>query len=181
MERERDLLLATQDLLAEVGYDRLSIDSVAARCGAGKATVYRRWAGKSALVADAVALLHDSYLEPDTGNLREDLVMAASAWHDPDVRRDAVVAGLLTAMAHDGELRDAVRAAVTEPRRAVYRSIVARAVERGDVPATCDTELIGTVFPALTFHRVTVTAQPVGREFIERVVDRVVLPALTCG
>ncbi|WP_305094259.1 TetR/AcrR family transcriptional regulator [Prescottella sp. R16] len=180
-ERERELLLATQELLAEVGYDRLSIDAVAARCGAGKTTVYRRWAGKSELVAEAVALLHGAYPDPDTGSLREDLVMAASAWHGADAHRDAVISGLLTAMAHDGELRAAVGAAVTEPRRAVYRAIVDRAVERGEVPAGRDVDLVGTVFPALTFHRITVLARPVDREFIEQVVDHIVLPALTCG
>lgn len=176
---DRALLVATQDLLAEVGYDRMSIETVAARCGAGKATVYRRWAGKSELVADAVAQLHGAYPEPDTGTLRGDLVLMASTWLDPDSRRDAVVAGLLTAMAHDAGLREAVRVAVSVPHEAVFAAVVDRAVARGEVPAGRDIDLIGTVFPAVTFHHLTVLAAPVDKELVERIVDGVMVPALT--
>ncbi|MFC7451185.1 TetR/AcrR family transcriptional regulator [Rhodococcus daqingensis] len=180
-DRDRALLVATQDLLAEVGYDRLSIDAVAARCGAGKTTVYRRWAGKPELVADAVALLHEIAVAPDTGDLRTDLVLMAKAWHDPDSRRDAVVGGLLTAMVHDGGLRDAVNQAISVPHKEVFATVVARAVERGEVPGDRDFELIGTAFPALTFHRLSVMAEPIDLAFIERVVDGVVVPALISG
>ncbi|SDC59693.1 TetR/AcrR family transcriptional regulator [Rhodococcus tukisamuensis] len=176
---DRALLVATQDLLAEVGYDRLSIETVAARCGAGKATVYRRWAGKSELVADAVAQLHGEYPEPDTGTLRGDLLLMSSIWLDPDSRRDAVVAGLLTAMAHDAGLREAVRVAVSEPHQAIFAAIVGRAVARGEVPAGRDLEMIGSVFPAVTFHHLTVLAAPVGKELVERIIDGVLMPALT--
>lgn len=128
-ERERELLVATLDLLAGVGYDRLTIEAVAAHCGAGKTTVYRRWQGKSELVADAVALFHADAAVPDTGDLRSDLLMTASAWHTADTRRDAVV-GLLTAMARDPELRETVRAAVADPGTAVFRQVVAQAAAR---------------------------------------------------
>lgn len=178
-DRDRALLTATQDLLAEVGYDRLSIDAVAARCGAGKTTVYRRWAGKPELVADAVALLHEIEATPDTGDLREDLVQMAAAWHDPDSRRDAVVGGLLTAMVHDSGLRAAVSAAIGVPHMAVFTSIIARAVDRCEVPADRDVELIGFSIPAMMFHRLSVMAEPVDRAFVERVIDGVVVPALT--
>ncbi|MFD4179517.1 TetR/AcrR family transcriptional regulator [Rhodococcus sp. NPDC058514] len=180
-DRDRALLVATQELLAEIGYDRLSIDAVAARCGAGKATVYRRWAGKPELVADAVALLHEVAEAPDTGDLRTDLVLMAKSWLNPNFRRDAVAGGLLTAMVHDRGLRDAVNQAISVPHREVFATVVARAVERGEVPGDRDIDLIGTALPAITFHRLAVMAAPVDLAFIERVVDGVVVPALTSG
>ncbi|AQA21476.1 bacterial regulatory, tetR family protein [Rhodococcus sp. MTM3W5.2] len=180
-DRDRALLVATQDLLAEVGFDRLSIDAVAARCGAGKTTVYRRWAGKPELVADAVALLHEIALAPDTGDLRTDLVLMARSWHDPDSRRDAVVGGLLTGMVHDCGLREAVNKAISVPYKEVFATVVARAVERGEVRGDRDIDLIGAVFPAITFHRLSVMAEPIDLDFIERLVDGVVVPALISG
>lgn len=174
-----DFLIATQDLLAEVGYDRLSIDAVACRCGAGKATIYRRWAGKSELVADAVAQLHGGYPVPDTGSLRGDLVAMASTLLAVDTRRDAVVAGLIGAMTHDAALRDAVRTAVAEPHQTVFRAIVARAEERGEVPPGRDLEIIGAVFPAVTFHYPRVRAAAADANLVERIIDTVLVPALT--
>ena len=73
-ERDRQLLEAAQDLLVEVGYDRLTIDAVANRVGAGKATVYRRWPNKTAMVVDAVEALHRPHPPPGTGSLRSDLL-----------------------------------------------------------------------------------------------------------
>lgn len=175
---DRDLLLATQSLLAEVGYDRLTIDAVAGHCGTAKTTVYRRWPGKPELVADAIALLHSIDPVPDTGDLRADLVALAAAWHDPDSRRDAVVGGLLTAMNREPALREAVRAAITTPHLDAFAAIVARAADRGEIATGHDLGLIGSLFPALTFHRITVQAEPVDSAFIERVIDGLVLPAL---
>ena len=63
-------------MLAETGYDGMTIDMVAARAKAGKATLYRRWASKAELVLDAVACMKSSDVDldrlPDTGTLRGD-------------------------------------------------------------------------------------------------------------
>ena len=73
--RETAILDAVLALLTEVGHDRMSIDEVARRARASKATIYRRWSGKAAMVA---ALMHRMALDypplPDTGSLRGDLV-----------------------------------------------------------------------------------------------------------
>lgn len=175
---DRALLEAAQDLLIEVGYDRLSIDAVAARCGAGKSTVYRRWAGKPELVADAVALLPGVRNHADTGSLRGDLMVMASAWVDPDVRRDAVVGGLLTAMARDAGLREAVRCAVAAPYEKCFETIIERAIDRGEVPAGLDLKMLATVFPAITRYHLSVLATPISRDMLERIIDGVLLPAL---
>src|SRR5689334_11946810 len=74
--RDPQILQATAQLLAEVGYDRLTMDAVAARAHAGKATLYRRWSSKGELVVDALGCAaHGETPEaaPDTGSLRGDL------------------------------------------------------------------------------------------------------------
>ena len=80
-EREREILEAALDTLADVGYDRLNFDAVASAAKASKATLYRRWPGKVDLVVDALQLMigveADRY--PDTGSLRGDLIAQACA------------------------------------------------------------------------------------------------------
>ena len=75
LDASRDVALrdAALDLLAEIGYDRLTIDSVAARAHASKTTIYRRWSGKAELIVDALNSLKGSHPVPDTGSLRGDL------------------------------------------------------------------------------------------------------------
>jgi AcrR family transcriptional regulator len=179
--REMELLLATQELLAEVGYDLLTVDKVASRCGAGKSTIYRRWSSKQDLVADAVALIHNETPIPDSGDLRTDLILLASAWHNASRRRDAAVAGLLTAMRRDARLRNIVACKIGEPRHAAFKVVVQQAIVRGEVAPDVDIELLSKVLPAMTFHHVTVHAKAVQRPWIEQIVDRVLLPALTAG
>ncbi|RYD34561.1 MAG: TetR/AcrR family transcriptional regulator, partial [Verrucomicrobiaceae bacterium] len=76
--RDRDILDATLDTLAEIGFDSMTMDQVAARVKAGKATLYRRWASKAELVRDALIGVSRNSIQvdqlPDTGNLRDDLL-----------------------------------------------------------------------------------------------------------
>src|SRR3954454_20971276 len=76
-DRERQILDAALEVLAEVGYDRLTMDAVAQRAKASKATLYRRWNGKVSLVIDALHHHHQQETPPtpvDTGSLRGDLI-----------------------------------------------------------------------------------------------------------
>ena len=77
--RESEVLDAALVLLARVGYDRMTMDAIAAEAKAGKATLYRRWATKSSLVVDAILRSKETLQVPevDTGSLREDLIAMA--------------------------------------------------------------------------------------------------------
>ncbi len=176
--RDRELVEAAQDLLVEVGYDRLTMDAVASRVGAGRATVYRRWPNKAALVLDAITALHRSQPPPATGSLRGDLLVLAEAFIGADSRRTAVIAGLMTAMSHDEQLRDRVSDAIGRPRTAEFAAVIAAAVERGEARPDCDVPLVAPVFPGMAFHQVAALGEAVDAEFVERVVDGVLLPLL---
>src|SRR3982751_5349875 len=80
--REAEILEAALTVLAEVGYDRLTMDAVATKAKASKATLYRRWNGKVSLVIDALHH-HHQHANPavavDTGSLREDLIASFCA------------------------------------------------------------------------------------------------------
>ena len=65
---------AAAELLLQRGFDRTTVDDVAARAGVGKATVYRRWPSKEDLAVAAMETLYSSEMpEPDTGSIRTDL------------------------------------------------------------------------------------------------------------
>jgi AcrR family transcriptional regulator len=179
--REREVLLGTLDLLAELGYDRLTFDAVAARTRSSKATLYRRWASKAALVTDAVALLAPSDLElPDTGSLRSDLLALAGmeGYFDADGTR--LVGGLATAVYREPEVHEAIRQKVVDLGTAHLRALLQRAAERGQLGPDVDIELVSGVVPAMTLFRLVFDAPgKLDPDFLRRLIEHVVVPAVT--
>jgi AcrR family transcriptional regulator len=171
---------ATLALLLEVGYDRMSMDAVAARAHASKATIYRRWPGKQELVLDAVKARGVGLtVAEDTGSLRGDLVATyRSAVHGSAADDADLIAGVLRAMRTAPELADCVRSQVIESKCDVSRVIVTRAVARGELPSDTDPLILHEVASALWFHRVLVVGGPVDDAFIAHVVDDVLMPLL---
>ncbi|MBW8872564.1 MAG: TetR/AcrR family transcriptional regulator [Leifsonia sp.] len=181
--RDPEILEAALDVLAETGYDRMTVDMVAARAKAGKATVYRRWASKAELVVDAVACMKKVDVEstalPDTGTLRGDLVAMMKPHTIVDAEKKLrVMAGLVSMLAENPDLADAVNAAIVEPRASINRMFLRRAVERGEIPADCDIEHLALVAPSMAAYRVLVLRKPVDREFLLRIIDDILLPAV---
>src|SRR5260370_35342567 len=72
-QAHKAILDATLELLAEEGFQGLSIEEVAARAGAGKTTIYRRWSSKEELVMEAIRQVQIEVPVMDTGNFRNDL------------------------------------------------------------------------------------------------------------
>ena len=171
---------ATLALLVEVGYDRMSMDAVAARAHASKATIYRRWPGKQELVLDAVRSRGPGRVVPeDTGSLRGDLVATyTNAVHGTAAEDVELIAGVLRAMRSAPELADCVRSQMVESKGAVSKVIVDRAIARGELGPGTDHQLLHEVAGALWFHRILVVGAPVDDAFIAHVVDDVLIPTL---
>ena len=183
LTRDPEILDATLEVLAETGYDGMTIDMVAGRAKAGKATVYRRWASKSELVIDAVACMKTADIDfdalPDTGTLRGDLVaMVKPHTIEDGSRKLQVMAGLVSMLSRHPELVDSVREAVTEPRVRVNRIFLRRAIERGEIPAHVNVDLLAQVGGAMATHRTLIQRKPVDRAFIISIIDGVILPAV---
>ena len=178
--RDTDILNATLDVLAETGYDGMTVDMVAARAKAGKATLYRRWPSKPELVLDAVACMKAVPLDtlPDTGSLRGDLIAMIKAPSIRDAERKLkIMAGIVSMISRNPELAEAAHEALVEPRAAANRIIFRRAIERGEIPADSDVETLCMIGPALASYRTLMLQKPVDREFLVRNIDHVILPA----
>lgn len=181
--RDPEILEAALAVLAETGYDGMTIDMVAARAKAGKATVYRRWASKGELVIDAVACMKQSDVDfdhlPDTGTLRGDLIALIKPHSiEESERKLHVMAGLVSMLTRSPELAEAARVAIVEPRASVNRYLMQRAVNRGEISPDSDIETIALVQGSMAAHRVLMLRKPVDRAFLISVIDGVVLPAL---
>ncbi|WP_375424820.1 TetR/AcrR family transcriptional regulator [uncultured Friedmanniella sp.] len=172
------ILNATQDLLIEEGFERLSMDAVARRCGASKATIYRRWPSKTALVVSAAAALLQPPPVPDTGDLREDLLACGLAYMQQEGRTLQVLANLTTATQHDPELREAFREAVSSPYAGLFDAVLGRAAERGLIRPDLDLDTLARVFPAMAYQQLAAQARSLTERDVQRVVDAVLLPAL---
>jgi AcrR family transcriptional regulator len=181
--RDPEILQAAVEVLAECGYDRMTIDMVATRAKAGKATLYRRWSSKAELVVDAIRCLKQGEYSPenlpDTGSLRGDLLaMIRPHSLEENERKLQVMGAVASMMAHDPELAEAVGAAITEPRAALNRALMQRAIQRGEIRPDADVETIAQIGPSMAAYRTLAQGKPVDREFLISIIDGVVLPAL---
>ena len=181
--RDDDILNAALDILAEVGYDGMTIDMVAARARAGKATLYRRWPSKTELVIDAVACMKNKDIDfdslPDTGTLRGDFIAMMKAHTIKDgAQKMQVMAGLVSLIARNPELAEAARAAVIAPRAEINRRFLQRAIDRGEIRADIDIPFIASISPSMVTYRTMMLGKPVDREYLIQILDNVVLPAV---
>lgn len=179
-ERRTAIYDSVFELLAEVGYDRMTMDAVAARAHVSKATIYRTWPDKPELVAESLAHHFQDSPEPqDTGSLRGDLIaqMTRACKFGNSVEGE-VVAGVMTAAARNPVLARTMREYMYEKKHNIHETIVRRAVERGEVDPTIDPDLLHEVMHSMVLARRLETCD-MDEKYVLHVVDDVLLPVLT--
>jgi AcrR family transcriptional regulator len=165
------VLEATIAALADEGYERLGIDSVAARAGVHKTTVYRRWPTKAELVADATReRAHHLVPVPDTGSLAGDLrALARSivANIGSDVGRRMARTLIAAALVSDDVAR--VHTDFWGERFELTTVIVDRAMARRELPAGTDGRLVIESLIGPLYVRLLLTGEPLDRAYADRV------------
>lgn len=143
------IIEAVLDLLAQGNtVEELSIEAVAARAGVGKATIYRRWSGKDALIVDAVNTMKGPLPEPVGDSVREDLIRLLS--HPPgtpDNRLGRVMSCLSPHVSRSPE-RYRLYQGMVEPRRAAMRQVLRRGIQTGELRPDIDIEVALAVLAA---------------------------------
>ncbi|WP_078290410.1 TetR/AcrR family transcriptional regulator [Mycobacterium sp. D16R24] len=178
--REVELLAVTLRLLQQHGYDRLSVDEVAAEAKASKATIYRRWPSKAELVLAAfIEGMRAQLVRPNTGSLREDLLqigMNALA----DVRRNTpVMRGLLIEIERNPELTKAFRTKFVDQRKLLLDDVLAAAVERGEIDAAAINEELWDLLPGYLVFRSLMPVRSPTASTVRTLVNDVIVPSLT--
>jgi AcrR family transcriptional regulator len=170
--------------LVDHGYDRVSMDDIAARAGVGKAAIYRRWPSKPAVVADAIAHWRRALgpvEPPNTGTFRGDieaLIAAVPDFDDVQLQAIRMIMGVATAATHDPVLAAALNDLVLSQPRRILAVVLDRAAARGEIPADRDLALVPDVVMGLNMVRL-VTGRPIDRVFVRRVLEDVVVPLAT--
>ncbi|MEA2300283.1 MAG: hypothetical protein QOE44_818 [Solirubrobacteraceae bacterium] len=171
------ILRAAGELLLDRGLSSISMDAVADRAGASKATIYRWWPSKELLALDALF----SEWEParpethDTGTLAGDLLALIRPW----VRQLAakpyagVISALITRAQTDPEFAEQYRTRFVEPRRDQARAIFARAIDRGEIPPDTDVEAALDLLYGPIYHRVLHGHAKLTDRFTRTIVDYV--------
>src|SRR4051794_12854512 len=157
-EKAREAILAAAaELLLARGLGAVSMDTVAERAGVSKATIYRWWPTKEMLALDA---LYDEWdtARPsprDTGSLRGDLLSLLRPW----IRRvrarpyGRMIAALITEAQTDPAFAEQYRARFVEPRREPARALFRRAIERGEISADAEFEVVLDLLYGPIYHR----------------------------
>jgi AcrR family transcriptional regulator len=181
--RDDALRQAALEVMAEVGYRALTMDAVAARARAGKATIYRRWESKLDLVIDTCTQLAQQNLaEPDTGSLAGDLrefLSAFAAFLSGPIGKAAQA--LVGELPHEPELATAFRDTFLIAQRDVLRRILERAEGRGELRQDAPRGMAVEIAGAALIYRLMLTGDPLDLAFVDRVVDQVLLPLVAEG
>ncbi|MEV4254182.1 TetR/AcrR family transcriptional regulator, partial [Spirillospora sp. NPDC049652] len=164
---------AVIEILNEVGYGGLTMEGAAARAGTSKPAIRRRWRSRQHLVVGALAATIGTSPTPDTGCTHCDLIAGISTLSDAfatTVGRRALPA-LVADLADDPELEKEFLDVFFNPRRATTAEALRRGIDRGDIRADADIDLLLDMLASTTYYRVLFGHLPITPELAEAVVS----------
>jgi AcrR family transcriptional regulator len=178
--RETELLEVTLQLLQEHGYDRLTLDAVAAHARASKATVYRRWPSKAELVLAAfIEGCRQIAVHPDTGTLRGDLLHLGHVISQQAHDQAGIIRAVLVEVSRHPALHDAMQSEFLDQRKALLQDVLRDAVLRGEIDAAAISDELWDLLPGYLIFRSIMPNRPPTEQTVEALVDDVIIPSLT--
>jgi AcrR family transcriptional regulator len=163
------ILRSTLKLLRKSSFADLSIEAIAADARVGKATVYRWWPNKGALVVDAFAASTEDELHfPDSGSVYKDMSRQMIQWlgvlRSP---RGCIVRAILAAGQSDRELLDEFRSRLLRPRRQEAYRTLRRGIDRGELPRGLDLDLVLDILYGAIYMRFLIRHDELSERYIE--------------
>ncbi len=166
------ILQAVLDLAAAEGLAAITVDAVAQRAGCGKATIYRRWTSKEAMLLDAWRGLAAPIELPDTGSLRGDLTAMLGKYTTAET--DSVVGRTLPQLIAAARVNPDLEVALNEfiaERRKPVRVVFDRAAARGEIRPGLDFELVHDLVTGPAISRLVVRGLRLSARDVEQLVD----------
>ena len=165
------ILSSTLSRLQHTGFSELTIEAIAADAGVSKATVYRWWPNKGALVVDAFASSAEHELHfPDTGSVYQDVSLqmkqVIAIFRS---RRGRIVAALLGGGQSDPELLKAFRERFLWPRRKEAYKTLRRGIERGELPRHLDLDLVLDILYGSIYMRFLIRHDKLSDSYVSEV------------
>jgi AcrR family transcriptional regulator len=173
-EKTEALIAAFFTELADGGYERLTMDRVAARAGVGKAALYRRWRSKQQMLIELVSqAAAAAVLPPDTGSLRADLIAVAdeaiAVLSNPLVRN--VIQSLVAEARYSPELATVLTKCFINPRRQAGDQMLCRAIARGEISPDTDLELAQDIVGGPLYFRGIILGENFSPDYAQRLTD----------
>lgn len=166
------VLTAAAELLAELGFGRVTIEAVATRSGVARTTIYRHWPDLHHLLAEALESVMDPCTELDTGTLRGDLTVVLTGL--ARTLTTSAAAGVFTSMVdaaeRDPDIAELQRNFAQERRKAA-RTAIERAVARGEIGPDVDVHVEASLIAGPLFYRRMVSREPITDAFVAAIVE----------
>ncbi|MFE7358384.1 TetR/AcrR family transcriptional regulator [Streptomyces sp. NPDC057543] len=173
-DRTEAIMRTTLELGQEVGYAKLSIEAVAARAGAGKHTIYRRWPSKGALFLDSLLSMNEPGLDyPDTGDvvadLRKQIHAAVDLLGGPPL--GPLYQALVVEAQHDPQVAAALNERFITPQadKTVARLKAAR--DQGQLSPDFDLDLAMAILSGPLYFQFLIAREPLTHDYVDRVIE----------
>jgi len=179
--RDLAILKAALELVAEHGYECVTMDSIAVRAHAGKATLYRRWKSKPYLIAEAIRFMMPCEQKVDPkrcgDNLRDYLCESLSIYFGiRDEVRQKVMLSIATAISRDKLLAEALHSDCITNQTFIFSDAIEcsinKKLDKGQL------KLLADVGPALLFYQLIMTGKPIKIGYVEHIVDDLIIPLI---
>ena len=173
VETEKAILAASYDLLLENGFGAITVEKIAERAKVSKATIYKLWPNKAAVVMDGFLSAAMSRLPvPDTGSVINDIVIqVTNLARFLTSREGKVINELIAEGQFDLKLAEEYRSRYFNPRRFDSRTILERGVHRGELKKDLDIELSIDLIYGPLFYRLLVTGEKLDEPFIKVLIN----------
>jgi len=180
LSRNRVILETTIDLLAENGYDSLTIEAVASKAKVGKGTIYRRWSSKTELVIDAAVSMSRYEVAKEKLNKNQDLrgqliELLSLLFLEDNKNYQKAMNAICNSVSWDEKLAGSMRDAFYWRHRNMLESILEPYVRENQI-TNDDIELIADIGPALVMYNVYSGNKSTKADYAERIVDKLMMP-----
>lgn len=174
-ETRKSILSAAYGLLLEDGFKNVTVDGIAERSGVSKATIYKWWPNKAAVVLDGFFEESEEILQiPDTGTVQKDLLIQAknlAAFLTSP--KGKVITELIAEGQFDQNIAEEYRRRYFSPRRLISQKIFDRGIQRGELSENLDIGLSIDLIFAPIFYRLLITGESLDVDYVENLIDYV--------
>lgn len=169
------VLSAAYELLLENGFGAVTIEKIAERAGVSKATIYKWWPNKAAVIMDAFFDAAVVKLPvPDTGSVINDMITQVNNLANFLISPEGKVINEIIAEGQsDLKLAEAYRTMYFKPRRLDSRYILERGISRGELKEDLDIELVIDLIFGPLFYRLLITGDEINKDFVDNTVSYV--------
>lgn len=172
VETQKSILAASYDLLLENGFGAVTVEKIAERAGVSKATIYKWWPNKAAVVMDGYLSAAAARLPvPDTGSVWNDIrIHATNLARFLTSREGNIIKELIGEGQFDAGLAEAYRTRYFQPRRLEARQLMERGIQRGEWSENLDIELSIDLIYGPIFYRLLVIGEGLDEAYVEQLI-----------